>query len=306
MQKKRIRQKINGWLNVDKPSGMTSAQVVAAVKRHTNADKVGHAGTLDPMATGILPIALGSATKTIQFLQDGAKSYRFTVAWGEERDTDDREGQVTKTSAVRPSEEQIKNILPKYTGVIDQIPCTFSAVKIDGERAYDLARAGAEINLSPRPVEIHTFMLISYDSPDSAIFEVVCGKGAYMRALARDIGRDLGCFGHLTAIRRLSVGPFAEKGAILLDELEKIGHSISFNSGLLPPHAALDDIPAFACDQGQARILRQGQAVVITSPKYFSGPVANDSMIRAMIGDQLIAIARIEDGYLIPVRILAS
>ena len=307
MQKPKIkRTAIDGWLNIDKPAGMSSAQVVASVKYHTRAAKVGHAGTLDPMATGILPIALGRATKTIQYLQEQKKSYRFTVAWGEERDTDDREGQVTKTSPTRPTQDQITALLPKFTGIIDQVPCTFSAVKVDGERAYDLARAGESITLAARPVEIYQFSLVECHSPDTASFEVVCGKGAYMRALARDLGREMACFGHLTSIRRLAVGPFAEKSAILLDELVKIGDTINPDSGLLPPHAALDDIPAYACDQGQARILRQGQAVVMTSPKYLSGEMADNGLIRAMIADQLIAIARIEDGCLVPLRVIGQ
>ncbi len=303
-QQKIPRRVINGWLNIDKPAGMTSAQVVGKIKFLTKAAKVGHAGTLDPMATGILPIALGSATKTIPYLQESEKSYRFTVKWGEERDTDDAEGQVIKTSDIRPTADQIRALLPKYTGAIEQVPCQFSAVKVDGERAYDLARSGVAVELKPRTVDIYEFTLISAETPDTAIFEVVCGSGTYMRALARDMGRDMGCFGHLTAIRRLSVGPFVEKSAILLDNMKEIGHNQPFDSGLLPVHAALDDISAYACDEGQARILRQGQALVITSPKYFSGPVNQDDLIRVMLRDDCIAITRLEDGYLIPVRIM--
>ncbi len=302
---KKQRRQINGWMNIDKPAGMTSAQVVGKIKFLTKAAKVGHAGTLDPMATGILPIAFGSATKTIPYLQEQKKSYRFTVKWGAETTTDDREGETVKTSDMRPSLADINALLPKYTGRIEQVPCTFSAIKVDGARAYDLARAGETVELKSRSIDIYQFRLLGQLSGDLAEFEVVCGTGAYMRALARDLGRDMGCFGHLTAIRRLSVGSFTEKSAILLEKLQEIGHNQPFDSDLLPVHAALDDIPVYACDQGQAGILRQGQAVVVTNPKYFSGAVQQDGLIRAMIGERLVAIARLDDGYLVPMRIMS-
>ena len=238
-------------------------------------------------------------------MQDQQKSYRFTVRWGEERDTDDAEGAVTQTSSKRPPESDILAILPKFTGRIEQVPCSFSAIKVDGERAYDLARAGTVVELKARPIDIYQFAIEQTIDADHTVFTVTCGKGAYMRALARDLGRELGCFGHLTAIRRLAVGGFNEKNAVSLEKIAEIGHNIGTDSGLMPLYAALDDIPAYACDVGQARILRQGQPIVVTSPKYFSGNIGSQSLIRAMLGDDIIAITKLESGCLIPVRVMA-
>ena len=201
---------MHGWLVLDKPVGMTSTHAVSVVKRLFQAKRAGHAGTLDPLASGLLPIALGEATKTVPFVMDGRKIYRFTVRWGEERDTDDAEGRVAATSAERPSADAIRALLPRFTGTIEQVPPRFSAVKIEGERAYDLARDGEVVELAPRPVEIHRLELVETPDPDHAVFAAECGKGTYVRALARDMGRALGCLGHVAALRRTAVGPFAE------------------------------------------------------------------------------------------------
>src|SRR5262245_55661779 len=192
---------------------MTSTHAVSVMKRLFKAKRAGHAGTLDPLASGALPIALGEATKTVPFVMDGRKLYRFTVRWGEERDTDDAEGRVTRTSDQRPSADAIRALLPRFTGTIEQVPPRFSAVKVEGERAYDLARDGEMGELAPRPIEVHRLELVETPDPDHAVLAAECGKGAYVRALARDLGRALGCFGHVVALRRTAVGPFSEEAA---------------------------------------------------------------------------------------------
>jgi tRNA pseudouridine55 synthase len=197
---------------LDKPIGMTSTHAVAVLKRLFQAKRAGHAGTLDPLASGGLPIALGEATKTVPFVMDGRKRYRFTVAWGEERDTDDTEGRVTQTSELRPSADAVRALLPQFTGLIEQIPPQYSAIKVQGERAYDLARDGETVELKPRPVEIHELTLVEHGDNGQSVFEAECGKGTYVRALARDIGRILGCFGHICALRRTLVGPVPRGG----------------------------------------------------------------------------------------------
>ncbi|MFZ1680324.1 MAG: tRNA pseudouridine(55) synthase TruB, partial [Rhizobiaceae bacterium] len=214
------RRKVNGWIVLDKPFGMGSTEAVSKVKWLFNADKAGHAGTLDPLASGMLPIALGEATKTVPYVVDGGKTYRFTVAWGEERSTDDREGAPTATSDARPDEAAIRALLPRYTGAILQRPPAFSAIKVDGERAYDLARDGEMVELPAREVVIKRFELLARPDRDHAVFEVDSGKGAYVRALARDLGRDLGCYGHVAELRRISVAPFAETALLPLERLE--------------------------------------------------------------------------------------
>ena len=210
---------VSGWLVLDKPVGMGSTDAVSKIKWLFNAEKAGHAGTLDPLASGMLPIALGEATKTVPYVQDGAKIYHFTVAWGEERSTDDLEGPVTKTSDKRPAESEILALLPKYTGVIMQTPPQFSAIKIAGERAYDLARAGESVDIPEREVEIGRFDLVEM-TDGGTVFEIECGKGTYVRSLARDMGRDLGCFGHIAALRRTEVDPFTAEDFVTIAMLE--------------------------------------------------------------------------------------
>lgn len=301
MNKKRID--MHGWLVVDKPQGHTSAQIVGIVKRLTRANKIGHAGTLDPMATGILPLAFGDATKTIPYIVDSEKSYSFTVKFGEERTTDDAEGVVTKTSDKRPTRDEILAALPQFRGTIQQVPCSFSAVKVNGERAYDLAREGEEVKLEPRPIDIYAFELTGQEGKDLAHFTVESGKGAYMRALARDLGRELGCFGHLTAIRRTKVGPFHENAAKNMDNIAELVHNSAL--ALLPVDAALDDIPAYTLSEGQAKLLRNGQPVVITNPNLLSGPLDDhDPLVRAVANNNLVALARVEEGFLVPLRVM--
>jgi tRNA pseudouridine55 synthase len=258
MSRKRKGEIVNGWINLDKPSGMTSTQAVGKVRRVYNAQKVGHAGTLDPLATGILPIALGEATKTIPFVQDALKTYSFTVTWGAQRDTDDSEGKIIASSDMRPEEAAIRNALAKYTGDILQTPPQFSALKIDGQRAYDLARDGEVVDLKARQIYIESLVLLAA-RPDEADFRMTCGKGTYVRSLARDLAIDLGTYGHISALRREEVGPFTLKTAISLDNLLQIDNSAALNDALLPLETALDDIPALALREDETAKLKNGQ-----------------------------------------------
>ena len=311
MGRNRKGDKIDGWINLDKPMGLTSTQAMAKVRWLLKAQKAGHAGTLDPLATGILPIALGEATKTISFIQDGLKTYSFTVRWGEQRDTDDMEGKVIATSDNRPSEDQIRALLPKYTGDILQTPPKFSAIKIDGERAYDLARDGEEVELQPREVYIGSLGLLE-TRPDEADFLMTCGKGTYVRSLARDMGRDLGCLGFITALKREKVGPFTLETAISLDKLEQLSQGAPLNEAvLLPLETALDDIPALAVRDDEAARLRNGQVLsFISRPDYErlarAGLGGNGFPLTALVtcNNKPVALAEAEGVELRPVRIL--
>lgn len=259
---------VHGWLNLDKPIGMTSTQALGRVRRILNAQKLGHAGTLDPLATGILPIALGEATKTIPYAQDADKVYRFTVQWGEARDTDDCEGDVTETSTNRPARADIEALIPRFVGDIEQTPPRFSAIKIDGQRAYDLARAGEAVEMKSRIVSVYTLSLLE-TTDDTAIFELECGKGTYVRSIARDMGQILGCFGHVSALRRLAVGGFTEEDAISLDVFEKMMQSATPDQVLHPVETVLDDIPALAMTDAEISRIRQGQTLkFISRPDY--------------------------------------
>jgi tRNA pseudouridine55 synthase len=295
MGRKRRGQAVSGWIIVDKPAGMTSSQVVGKVRRLTDAAKAGHAGTLDPLATGILPIALGEATKTVPFVQDGRKIYRFTVRWGEERATDDSEGEVTARSDVRPDEAAIRAALPQFQGVIMQAPPAFSAIKVDGERAYDLAREGEAVDLAPRPIRIDRFELVNVPDPDHAEFEVECGKGAYVRALARDLGRKMGCCGHITALRRTRVGPYHEGRAFSLESLADLCKNPPPVEYLLPVETALDDIPALAVTGPQAERLRSGQPIVVLD--------AGDGPVWISNAGRPVAIAEASGHEVRPVRV---
>ena len=235
---------ITGWVALDKPQGLTSVQALARVRGALGAAKAGHAGTLDPLATGCLPIALGAATKRVASVQNYPKTYRFTVRWGSTTDTDDAQGALTSTSDARPDRAAIEALLPRYTGEIAQLPPQYSALKVGGKRAYALARAGEEVALEPRPVTIYSLTLLAARA-DEADFEAVTGKGAYVRSLARDMGADLGCGGHVTALRREAVGPFDAGVMISLDTLAAMGHSAALAGGaVLPLSFVLDDIPA--------------------------------------------------------------
>ncbi len=255
---------VNGWLNIDKPQGLTSTQAIGRIRRILNAKKLGHAGTLDPLATGVLPIALGEATKTIPFAQDRDKVYEFTVTWGEARNTDDGEGEVTQTSDKRPTAEEITALIPQFIGDIEQTPPKFSAIKIDGQRAYDISRAGADVEIKSRIVSIYDLRLTG-TTTDTATFEMECGKGTYVRALARDMGLILGCFGYVSSLRRLAVGPFEAESAISLDVFEKMVQSADPDRYLLPVETVLDDIPALALTDDEISRIKQGQSIRLLS-----------------------------------------
>lgn len=221
-QRRKKGRSVSGWVILDKPKGMGSTEAVAKIKWLYNAEKAGHAGTLDPLASGLLPIALGEATKTVPYVMEGTKVYQFTIAWGQERSTDDLEGEITRSSDKRPTEAEILALLPNYIGAIMQRPPQFSAIKISGERAYDIARSGGEVEIPPREVEIDVLELAEITAEGHAVFEVECGKGTYVRSLARDMGRDLGCYGHIIDLRRIEVAPFTEEDFISLEELEEL------------------------------------------------------------------------------------
>lgn len=300
---KRDKRDVHGWIVLDKPIGMTSTHAVAVVKRLFQAKRAGHAGTLDPLASGGLPIALGEATKTVPFVMDGRKRYRFTVRWGEERDTDDTEGQVTATSDTRPTVTAIDALLPRFRGLIEQIPPRYSAIKIQGERAYDLARDGEVVELHPRPVEIHELTLLEQQD-NSSVFEAECGKGTYVRALARDMGRLLGSYGHISALRRTLVGPFGENDMIPLEQLEALcdraaSGGANLADALLPVETALDDIPALAVTRADAARLHRGQAVLLRGR---DAPNSSGT-VYVTVGGRLLALAEIGNGEIIPKRV---
>jgi tRNA pseudouridine55 synthase len=258
---------VHGWVVFDKPLHMSSTQAVGKIRWLFDADKAGHGGTLDPLATGLLPIALGEATKTVQWAMDGRKTYQFRIQWGAETETDDLEGAITEQCDQRPTQIGIESILKQFLGEITQIPPIYSALKIDGARAYDLARAGEKPEMTPRQVMIEELRLRDASNPDYADFETVCGKGTYIRALARDIGRALGCLGHLTLLRRTQVGPFTEKDMISLETLEEMrhrpDHDEALKGALRSIVTVLDGIPALAVMDQDAARLRQGQSVLL-------------------------------------------
>lgn len=298
---------VHGWLNIDKPIGMTSNQVIGRVRRILDAQKLGHAGTLDPLATGILPIALGEATKTIQYAQEHDKVYRFTATWGEARTTDDCEGEVTAQSASRPTRAEIEALIPRFVGEIEQVPPQFSAIKIDGERAYALARAGEAVDIKSRPVTVYDLRLISTDT-DTATFEMECGKGTYVRSVARDMGQILGCFGHVSVLRRLAVGYFSEETAISLDALEEMVVSSPPDRYLLPVETVLDDIPALALTAAEIGRIRQGQSIRLLSRQDIArlddAAVAEAGDMVLALGDNTpLAILRKDGVDLHPVRV---
>ena len=310
MARKRRGRPIHGWLVIDKPPGMTSTQVVGKVRWLFGAEKAGHGGTLDPLATGILPIALGEATKTVAYAMDGTKRYRFQACWGEERSTDDAEGAVIATSDHRPTAAEITAVLPAFTGEIEQLPPQYSAIKVDGERAYDLARAGEVFDLETRSVRIDQLTLLGCPDADHADFEVVCGKGTYMRSLARDIARALGTCGHVGALRRLSVGRFTLERAISLDELVAIEQSADRDAFLLPIETALDDIPALALTAVEAHRMRQGQSVGLLRrqdlerlEKLGAGWADGGFAVLVTSEGQPVALARLDGADLQPVRV---
>ena len=300
---KKVKNRVHGWVVFDKPYGMTSTQAVGKIRWLFNAEKAGHGGTLDPLASGLLPIALGEATKTVSHAMDGRKVYRFTAAWGEERNTDDLEGEVTARSDTRPSIQNIESLLSRFTGEIQQTPPAFSAIKVDGERAYDLARAGEAVELAARPVVIEELRLVDVPDADHATFEVVCGKGTYIRSLARDMGRALGCLAHVSMLRRVAVGPFTEDHMISLEKLEELSHKApggnAMEGALMPIETVLDGIPALAIDGTSAQRLRQGQSVLLRGA---NAPIAHEAVL-VTSGGSPVGIGTVEQGSLKPKRL---
>ncbi len=298
---------LDGWLIVDKPQGLTSTDVVNRVRRAFDAQKAGHGGTLDPLATGLLPVAFGAATKTVPYVMDGTKVYRFTLRLGESRDSDDADGNPTGTSDVRPTDDQLRAALPAFRGDIMQVPPVYSAIKVAGERAYDLARAGAPPVLEARPARVDRFDLIERPDADTAIFEVHSGKGVYMRSLARDLALACGTLGHIVALRRLRVGPFTQAQAIPLDKLMRAEDTPPTSPDfLLPVATALADIPALALTDAEAFGLGNGQAISLVAlmGRIPRAADPNGGLARAMAGDRVLGLCRLEDGWLKPERLL--
>ncbi len=304
---------VSGWVVLDKPVGMGSTDAVSKVKWLFSADKAGHAGTLDPLASGILPIALGEATKTVPYVMDGTKVYRFTVTWGEERNTDDLEGVATRNSDARPSRDDVLAIMPNYVGVIEQIPPAFSAIKIAGERAYDLAREGEEIEIPAREVEIDRLDIIHHDE-NSTEFEVECGKGTYVRSLARDMGRELGCFGHISMLRRLAVDPFTDADFVTVEELEaarppkpaeddetRPDYS-RIDDFLVETAAALDCLPQVPLTDDAAHRVRMGNPVIVRGR---DAPIEAEEACATLRG-RLVAIGAVEAGQFKPKRVFTA
>lgn len=308
MARRKKGRPIDGWLVLDKPVGITSTAALARCRHAFDAQKAGHGGTLDPLASGILPIAFGEATKTVSFVMDGRKAYRFSVRWGVATESDDAEGAVSATSEVRPGRAEIEAVLPEFHGTLRQVPPRYSAIKVAGERAYDLAREGLDPDLQPREVEVYSLALVATPDADTAEFVAECGKGTYIRSLARDLALALGTVGHVSALRRTRCGPFAEADAISLDKLLSLGHSAPSLGLLRSVATALDDIPALAVTEDEARHLAHGQALALLPiltrcpcPEAASAPV-----LRAMLGARVVAIARAEAGRLKPVRVIHS
>jgi tRNA pseudouridine55 synthase len=291
----RARNDVHGWVVLDKPAGMTSTHAVSRLKRIFNAKKAGHAGTLDPLATGVLPVAFGEATKTVPFVQDGEKLYRFTVRWGTETDTDDSDGSVAAQSDARPAAAGILALLPRFTGTIEQTPPAYSAIKINGERAYDLARAGQAPVLSQRQVTIYALDLIDAGR-DEAVFEARCGKGTYVRAIARDLGRSLGCYGHVSALRRTRVGPFSEADAVTYIDLAD--GVIEAAQAMRRTEAGLMELPCVTVDRDAAAKLRRGQSILLRG---HDAPF--EGFAYAACGGVVIAVGAVEKGELIPGRV---
>jgi tRNA pseudouridine55 synthase len=300
MARRRKGSPVHGWLIFDKPEGMNSTRAVGLVKSLYDAAKAGHAGTLDPLATGVLPIALGEATKTVPFVVEGSKVYRFTVRFGIETNTDDAEGKVTASSDRRPSSPEIEATLPRFTGEIIQVPPRFSALKVEGARAYELARDEEQFELEPRPVSIARLTLVARPDKDHCILETECGKGTYVRALARDLGRALGSHGHVAALRRTRVGPFGEDRAVSVERLEALASDRDdLVTALEPVEIALRDIPALTVSAADAARLRRGQPVLLRGR---DAPILAGT-IYAMARGTLVAVGEVSEGELKPRRI---
>ena len=296
---------VSGWICLDKPLEMGSTEAVSKIRWMFNAQKAGHAGTLDPLATGVLPIALGEATKTVSQMMDAEKVYRFLIAWGSSTTTLDREGEVTATSDVRPTPEAAAAVLPRFVGEISQIPPNFSAIKVDGQRAYDLARDGVEFELPTRTVVVHEAAVSDVPDADHIEIEIRCGKGTYVRSLVRDIAAAVGAEGHVAMLRRLRVGPFSAKESITLDNLADLVHRAALLEALLPVETALDDIPVLAVTDEDAFRLRQGRPLVLLprQVELLKPRVSASRAVSAMTGGKLVALCELRAGQLSPTRV---
>ncbi len=302
MSRRNKGRPVSGWLCLDKAVGLTSTGAVGSIKRLFGAAKVGHAGTLDPLASGVLPIALGDATRTVPFVQDGRKVYRFTVRWGQETDTDDADGKVVAESDLRPDAEAINQLLPRFIGEIMQRPPAYSAIKIEGQRAYDLAREGETVVLDERPVVIHRLALTETPDRDHAVFETECGKGTYVRSLARDLGQLLGCRGHVVALRRMVVGPFDSEHAVTLEQLiaaREAGDATALDHFLMPVAVALSELPEIALGSNDAARIGRGQPVLLRGPQ---APLAAAVAWASQAG-RAIALGEISEGQFHPTRV---
>ena len=306
MARRRKGRAVSGWIVLDKPYDLGSTQAVSRVRRLYEAQKAGHAGTLDPLATGVLPIALGEATKTVPFLMDADKAYRFTIAWGRTTATHDREGETIAQSAVRPTAAEVEAVLPRFVGEISQVPPAYSAIKIDGERAYDLARAGEVVELAARTVTIHSAHVAEAPDVDHVTLEIECGKGTYVRAIARDLAEILGACGHVSALRRTRVGGFTEQSAVTLELLEDLGHKARQSELLLPVETALDDIPELAVTDEDAFRLKQGRPIVLV-PRQVESLKARlkpgSRTVSATAGGSVVALCEMRAGRLEPSRV---
>jgi tRNA pseudouridine55 synthase len=306
MGRRRKGEAISGWICLDKPYDLTSTSAVSRVRRVFNAQKAGHAGTLDPLATGILPLALGEATKTVPFLMDADKTYRFTIAWGRTTATFDREGETTESSDVRPTIAEVEVVLPRFIGEVDQVPPAYSAIKVDGERAYDLARAGEIVELASRKVNIHALRVVGAADADHLTLEMDCGKGTYVRALVRDIAAAVGACGHVDELRRTRVGAFTEADSVTLESLEDLGHKARQSEALLPVETALDDIPALAVTDEDAFRLKQGRPIVLVPRQVEAvkaGLKPGSRTVSAMRDGVVVALCEMRAGRLEPSRV---
>ena len=306
MARRKKGQAISGWINLDKPYDLTSTHAVGRIRRLFDAQKAGHAGTLDPLATGVLPIALGEATKTVPFMMDADKAYRFTIAWGRTTTTLDREGETIAESDVRPSPAEVAAILPRFIGEIDQVPPAYSAIKVDGERAYDLARAGETVELDSRKVVVHTARVVEAPDADHVTLEIECGKGTYVRAIVRDLAELLSACGHVSELRRTRVGRFTEATSVTLELLEDLGYEARQSEALLPVETALDDIPVLAVTDEDAFRLKQGRPIVLV-PRQVETLKARlnpgSRTVSAMADGVVVALCEMRMGRLEPTRV---
>jgi len=306
MGRRKRGQPVHGWVCLDKPYEMGSTEAVTRIRRLFDAQKAGHAGTLDPLASGILPIALGEATKTVPFMMEARKVYRFTINWGVSTDSIDREGEIIGRSDVRPTPEQVKAALPSFVGEIQQVPPAFSAIKVDGQRAYDLAREGVEVELKARAVTIHSAEVTDAPDADHMEIRILTGKGVYVRSLARDLAAALGAEGHVSALRREQVGPFSVENAVTLDSLEEMVHRGAASEGLLPVATALDDIPELAVTDQDAFSLRQGRSIVLLPGQVetLKGQLRGDTRtVSVFSGQTLVALGQLRAGRIEPDRV---